>query len=338
MVCTVRSCCVLRRWDGGRVGKGDAAEQICAFLSSVEKNNKRNALCGGQCCFCGTLPQLCECVRNAAIWYESWCQSCSGIMLLSLLYSDSLLWTVFLASKGRKCFRINPKDWYTGDLCSSWARYKRYKPRTDNMLYAQRVLAGGHQRHNIVCAQEGGFLCVTAGNSWSVWVPVFFKEAVLTKERRLVSLSVLFSQIVVLHHMEIQSSHYKFWLPQNCHYRWDFWLHETVIILLKSQIWKKKSFFLSMYSEANTPNQSHSHLLFGILNEQYWCPNFYFETQNICLVFFSLEFKIQYIYFESIFFLCFNVTVFCQRDFEVGKRGMFWSMFSWTFVTACLKR
>lgn len=30
------------------------------------------------------------------------------------------------------------------------------------MLYAQRVLAGGHQRHNIVCAQEGGFLCVTA--------------------------------------------------------------------------------------------------------------------------------------------------------------------------------
>ena len=242
MICTVRSCCVLRRWDGGRVGKGDAAEQIRAFLSSVEKNNKRNALCGGQCCFCGTLPQLCECVRNAAIWYESWCQSCSGIMLLSLLYSDSLLWTVFLASKGRKCFRINPKDWYTGDLCSSWARYKRYKPRTDNMLYAQRVLAGGHQRHNIVCAQEGGFLCVTAGNSWSVWVPVFFKEAVLTKERRLVSLSVLFSQIVVLHHMEIQSSHYKFWLPQNCHYRWDFWLHETVIILLKSQIWKKKVF------------------------------------------------------------------------------------------------
>lgn len=31
--------------------------------------------------------------------------------------------------------------------------------------------------------------------------------------------------------------------------------------------------------------------------------------------------------------------MFCQRDFEVGKRGMFWSMFfRTTFVSACLKQ
>lgn len=247
-----------------------------AFLTSVEKI-KRNAICGGRCRFCGTPPQMSQCVRNTAIWCESWCQSCFEIMLLSLLYSDSLLWTMFLASKGRKCFRINPKDCYAGDLCSSWGRYNCHKPRTDNMLYAQRVLAGGHRRHNIVCAQEGGFLCVTAivTHAECSWVPVFFKEPVLMRETRLVSLRVQCSQIVVLHRMEIQSGHYMFRLPQNCHHRRVFWLHGAVIILLKRQIWslKKKLEFWTNGIDV---------------------PTFLWNTKYI-LLFFPLEFKIQFI-------------------------------------------